>query len=298
MTNGDANATTVWNMASRKLFEIVLIETRNVCTRKCWFCKFGQERQDDEIREMSWDTIERLVYNLRDLDFRGRISWFWINEPLLDKRILEILKFTRQHCRHAFLSLITNGDLLNEKMRHDLFEAGLEGLAVSIYDEKTFAKMANLPQDNRLVTFDMRNPNGRLENRAGNIQQHEQLFEGDKKDRLSKSCARPFNQLVIDTQGQVALCCSDMYSDVVMGDTKTHRLEEIWNSERFEHYRNTLNESGRSGLKLCDGCSYSGKPSPVYLPFEGREVPKDLKGHASDFWKMVGRYLSQDRSSS
>lgn len=257
-------------MTQRKLFEIVLIETKNVCTRKCWFCKFGQERQDGEIREMDWDTIERLVYNLRDLNFTGRISWFWINEPLLDKRIFEILKFTRLHCPGAFLSLITNGDLLTEKVERELFESGLDGLRVSIYDDKTFAKVSLLPPDDRLVTLDMRSPIGKLENRAGNIQQHGHLFERDKQLRLESSCARPFDQLVIDAQGQVVLCCSDMYSDVVMGDTKTQRLEEIWNNELFEHYRTTLEEHGRKGLKLCDGCSYSGGPHPVYLPFEKR----------------------------
>jgi 2-iminoacetate synthase ThiH len=44
------------------LFKIILIETLNVCTRDCWFCKFGQERQDPGRFEMSWDTIEQIVY--------------------------------------------------------------------------------------------------------------------------------------------------------------------------------------------------------------------------------------------
>lgn len=257
-------------MIQRQLFESVLIETKNVCTRKCWFCKFGQERQDSEVVEMDWNTIERIVYNLRDLDFAGRISWFWINEPLLDKRILEILRLTREHCPRAFLSLLSNGDLLTDKVYKDLIESGLDGLRVSIYDDKTLAKFALMPKDDRLLTYDMRNTDGKIENRASNIKQHEKYFEHDRQERLNRSCARPFDQLVIDTQGQVVLCCSDMYSDVVMGDTKTHRLEEIWNNKHFEHYRKTLNESGRSGLKLCDGCSFSGDPSQLYHTFKDR----------------------------
>ncbi|HEY9715620.1 MAG TPA: radical SAM/SPASM domain-containing protein [Chroococcales cyanobacterium] len=257
-------------MPERKLFEIVLIETRNVCTRKCWFCKFGQERQDEEIREMDWNTIERLVFNLRDLDFSGRISWFWINEPLLDKRIYDITKFTREHCPRAFMSLITNGDLLNEKVVHNLFESGLDGLRVSIYDDKTFSRMEALPAHDRVVMLDMRSPIPMLENRAGNVQQHGHLFERAQRALQKSSCSRPFEQLVIDTQGQVVLCCSDMYSDVVMGDAKKDRLEDIWYNEKFEHYRNSLLSTGRNGLNLCDGCSYSGRSHPVYLPFKAR----------------------------
>jgi radical SAM protein with 4Fe4S-binding SPASM domain len=263
-------------MTPRKLFEIVLIETRNTCTRKCWFCKFGQERQDSETVEMGWDTIERLVYNLRDLDYAGRISWFWINEPLLDKRIFEILKFTRQHCPRAFLSLVTNGDLLDERVHQDLRESGLDALRVSIYDEKTFAKITHMPKDERLVMHDMRHPKGILENRASNVKQNPEMFESAAREQIENACVRPFQQLVINTQGQVVLCCSDMYSDVIMGDTKKDRLEEIWNNEKFEHYRDSLIASGRSGLKLCEGCSYSGVPGQVYLPFEARPIELTL----------------------
>ncbi|HEY9719576.1 MAG TPA: SPASM domain-containing protein, partial [Trichormus sp.] len=154
----------------------------------------------------------------------------------------------------------------------DLFESGLDGLRVSIYDEKTVGKMASLPKDDRVVAWDMRAPIGMLENRAGSIQQHTNLFERDKQERVNKSCARPFQQIVINTHGEVVLCCADMYSDVIMGDTKTHRLEEIWHNDLFEQYRSTLTERGRDGLKMCDGCSYSGGPSPVFLPFSERPV--------------------------
>ena len=102
-----------------ELFKVVLIETMHACTRSCWFCKFGQIRQDDSKARMNWETINRIILNLSDLDYSGRISWFWINEPLLDKRMLDILKLTKKHCPHAFLSLLTNGDLLDETLYRD-----------------------------------------------------------------------------------------------------------------------------------------------------------------------------------
>ena len=58
------------------LFDVILIETHNACTRTCWFCKFGQARQDPQPLEMTWSTIKRILFNVRDLDYRGRISWF------------------------------------------------------------------------------------------------------------------------------------------------------------------------------------------------------------------------------
>src|SRR5687768_12218446 len=35
------------------LFDVILIETHNECTRTCWFCKFGQDRQDPEQSQMA-----------------------------------------------------------------------------------------------------------------------------------------------------------------------------------------------------------------------------------------------------
>jgi radical SAM protein with 4Fe4S-binding SPASM domain len=249
-----------------KLFDVILIETKNVCTRTCWFCKFGQERQDDAIVEMDWQTIERIVANLKRLKFRGRISWFWINEPLLERRMLEILKLTRKHCPRAFLSLITNGDLLTDDKYKELRSNGLDALGVSIYDDKTFQKVEQLKRDERLVAIDMREPPpGSLHNRAGNIKHNVHLFEDFKHEFLDRSCSLPSTMLTVNPKGQVVLCCADMYSDVVMGDVTEQLLEDIWNNSRFHHYRQTLSERGRKNLPLCDGCSHEGYgPSRIY----------------------------------
>ena len=213
-----------------KLFDVVLIETRNVCTRDCWFCKFGQERQDEATVQMDWETVDRIVGNLKALDYHVRISWFWINEPLLEKRMSDILKLTKRKCPHAFVSLITNGDLLNESLYRNLRNSGLDSLGVSVYDDKIFNKIERMPNDGRLVMIDMRKPPpGRLENRAAHVKQNPEVFEDYRQQFMHKSCERPFKMLTINPKGQVVLCCADMYSDVVMGDV--HEQSESTSSD-------------------------------------------------------------------
>ena len=130
---------------------------------------------------MNWQTIERIVGNLRDLDYRGRISWFWINEPLMDSRILDIISYTRRECPNAFISLVTNGDLLTDDLYKDLRRGGLDALGVSIYDTPAAKHAEAIDGDDRLVLMDMRHvrvPN--LENRGGNIKRHSRLFTESK----------------------------------------------------------------------------------------------------------------------
>jgi radical SAM protein with 4Fe4S-binding SPASM domain len=248
------------------LFDVILIETHNECTRTCWFCKFGQDRQDPGKLQMQWPTIERIVGNLRDLKYCGRISWFWINEPLMDPRIVEIVKYTRRECPDAFLSLLTNGDLLTDEMYKELRRSGLDALGISIYDNPAAQRAQQIEQDGRLVLMEMRHVRApQLDNRGGNVKRHARLFENRPSQRHN-SCARPFRMMTVNAAGQVVLCCSDLYSDVVMGDVMSDRLEQIWNNERFQAYRKHLQEQGRGGLALCSECLYEGSASSVRYP--------------------------------
>ena len=260
-----------------RLFNVVLIETHSFCNRSCWFCKFGQERRDGYKAHMAWTTIERIVLNLKRLNYSGRISWYFINEPLLEKRIIQIVEFTRKHCPGAFLSLVTNGDLLDGKKYHQLRQAGLDALGVSVYDDKTYQKVVQIQRDKRFSIMDMRRP--QVDNRGGNVKTNVELFQETASQFMNRSCNRPFDMLVINAKGEVVLCCSDLYGDVVMGNANEERLEDIWYNEKFSHYRTTLKQHGRKGLKLCDGCSQEGRSSYVYypLPFGSRIRLQALK---------------------
>jgi 2-iminoacetate synthase ThiH len=88
-----------------RLFSVVHIETQNLCTRKCWYCKFGQERRDPSVTRLPDALIEKIADNLKDLDYRGRISPFGINEPLMDPRMLDIIRLFRAKCPRAFISI-------------------------------------------------------------------------------------------------------------------------------------------------------------------------------------------------
>ncbi|MGH7792508.1 MAG: SPASM domain-containing protein [Thermodesulfobacteriota bacterium] len=188
----------------------------------------------------------------------------------------------------AFLSLITNGDLLSQALHRSLRTEGLDALGVSIYDDKTFIKAERM-KDERLVMLDMRHAlPGRLENRGGNIKQDAHAFEDYQRKFVNQSCERPFSMMTINPKGQAVLCCSDMYSDVVMGDVKEQRLEEIWNSKLFNHYRRTLNERGRKDLKLCEDCSHDGQASTPFYPLPSKPKSDHFEGAVKTIRSVLG----------
>ncbi len=139
------------------LFTVALIETVNCCTRRCWFCKFGQPRESAPRQHMSWNLIENIVFNLRDLDYRGRVSWFIINEPLPGQANV------RHHNPHETVHpglLLLSADKWRLARRYDVRPfaiCGLDRLGVSVYDDGTMAKIRKFKCFPKLsVTYDRR----------------------------------------------------------------------------------------------------------------------------------------------
>jgi radical SAM protein with 4Fe4S-binding SPASM domain len=220
---------------------------------------------------MGWPMIERIIENLSRLNYSGRVSWFLTNEPLLDARMPEIVQRTRRACPRAFLSLVTNGDLLTSDLYAELKQAGLDALGVTAYDEHTLSRMAAISPDRGLRIINMCNSAGlQLENRAGNIKVNQHYFTRDKVRFSTRSCTRPFTTMAISAQGHVVLCCADLYADVVMGNVTCDSLEDIWNSSGFAHYRQTLVTAGRDSLHLCRECSHDGSSSRITYPLQGQ----------------------------
>lgn len=229
------------------------IETHNLCNRKCWFCKFGIVQKKEPTIWMSWELIKKILNNLKDFDFSGRLSWYRINEPLLDKRIFDIVALSRKDLPKSFLSLLTNGDLLTEEALNRLFDAGINSVGVSIYDDTSFQKFQDIAFE-RCVIIDRR-PNKEtsfVESRGGNI------LVKSKSTAEFKNCLRPSSMMNVLANGDVVLCCADFYSEVKMGSLRIQRIEDVWRCAEFETYRTVLEADRRDQLPLCSKCTYHG----------------------------------------
>jgi MoaA/NifB/PqqE/SkfB family radical SAM enzyme len=271
-----------------RLFSTISIETGARCNRKCWFCPNATNKRPDEF--MSISMIHSIAQNLSGIDYSDRIEFYIYNEPLLDSRILSIIETFRRTCPKACLMLASNGDLISTSAQiSELFEAGLNQLQINIYSGMSrFRKMEQLikqvdcaPGDvykkispkarvyslekkfTKLITPDS-NKCGKFElsNRSGNVP-----ALGKLEEPLSKSCVRPFRYMQINWKGDVILCCNDYHGEVVCGNVKEQRIEDIWfHSEILQKYRKSLLRKERHGLKLCHPCSFKGGAYPHFLP--------------------------------
>ncbi|MDD4894969.1 MAG: radical SAM protein, partial [Candidatus Omnitrophica bacterium] len=188
------------------LFDHVLIQTNNRCTRKCPFCWYGIKDVAIPDHEMPQGLFYKIIDDLAAMDYSGRVSLFEMNEPLTDKRIFEWVSYVKQRLPRSWQMLATNGDLLTEDKAIKLFESGIDYLNVNSYSDSDYAKMklliSQLPGkiskrilNDRLTTKDM------SDNRGGNLPVVEVV-----KKALKEPCSRVNHILYIKPDGNVVSC--------------------------------------------------------------------------------------------
>jgi len=234
---------------------VILLETVTACTRRCSFCSWGQPRPiEDAGSRMPIELIESICRQL-STDFDGRISPFLTNEPLLDHRLPDIVQLIRELCPKSIITIATNGDLLTKELAFKLFDCGLTGLGVSVYEELKQDWLLG-DHDLPITLMNRRNPASFVENRGGNIPGHQ---------AKNTPCYRPSSMMPVKANGDVILCCGDLYGDVVMGNANETPLQAIWMGDAYTMYRTRLLKE-RSGLYPCEICSHRGTASSVWWP--------------------------------
>ena len=246
-----------------KMFTRICIETRTDCNLKCKFCPQSTNPRPNIV--MTEELFKRIIDELAEMNFAGRICPLTNNEPLLDVRIVSFITYARQRCPLSFLEIITNGILLTEELLLELFAAGLDSLIINDYrndrSEHPFRlsaridKIAELTQSmfRKKVYISLRSTSEELGSRAGNIQKKQM------KTSLNRFCALPFTGLWLQPEGKAILCCQDYSYDEIMGDVTKNSLSEIWFNDKYKRIRRELYEKDRT-KKICGKCDYPGAP--------------------------------------
>jgi MoaA/NifB/PqqE/SkfB family radical SAM enzyme len=203
---------------------------------------------------MSEALFMKIISELRDIHFSGRLSLFQNGEPLLDKRLSKWISLSKQYCPDAFTFIITNGDLLTHEGTVDLFLSGLDALKVNTYDKQTFYRVKETVEKleenliKKILFLDYSEKND-WTNRGGTVPSS--ISPTISPDNI---CVRPFRQLYISCKGTVPQCCADYLQKNIMGDINNQSLMDIWYGEPFSELRYSL--LGKAPLNdICKVCN-------------------------------------------
>jgi uncharacterized Fe-S cluster-containing radical SAM superfamily enzyme len=84
---------------------------------------------------MSSEVFLKILMDLEDIDYKGKIHLYLMGEPLIDDGIVGAVKITRNMFPENVIYLGTNGDYLTEDKLKELLDAGVTWMGVSHYDD-------------------------------------------------------------------------------------------------------------------------------------------------------------------
>lgn len=234
-------------------FNDLNIEINTSCNRRCSYCPNSVLERGLINNEQLMDAalFRKVIDDLAEIDWDGRISPHFYGEPLLDKRLLEFVTYVRDRLPHAKTVLLSNGDILSPDKYDRLVEAGVKAFQITEHGKKPKPGMAALlqrqsekpgPAPLEYVKFEQETP---LYNRGGLVEVATVASE--------PRCVQPQNPLVIDWQGNVVLCCNDYHSEITFGNVAEENLIKIWHSQRFTETRKSL-KLGDYDFAICRRC--------------------------------------------
>ncbi|WP_026650998.1 radical SAM/SPASM domain-containing protein [Butyrivibrio proteoclasticus] len=242
---------------NQPLFNHIEIETINRCNGTCSFCPVNKNVDPRKKAVMSRELFEKIIGQLEEMQYSGRLSLFSNNEPLLDDRIVELSRYAREHLPKARIHMYSNGTLFTLEKFKELIPL-LDELIIDNYNQnlelnrpsREIVDYCNAHPElelNKKVTVVLRKPLEILNSRGGDAPNRKELVEYPD-DR----CMLPFKQMIVRPTGEVSLCCSDAVGRWTLGDLSKEPILDVWYGTKFTKVREALYK----GRKYCGNCKY------------------------------------------
>lgn len=273
------------------LFYTIEIETINKCNGECQFCPVNKFDDPRQLAIMDTELFYTIIAQLKELNFKGRVQLFSNNEPLLDKRIFDFAKHTKEELNKCHLVFYTNGTLLDiDKFKKLILYC--DTFCIDIYYDKEEKKPNNIkpvikyclqtPDLQHKVKIQLINKAAIRNSRGGKSKNRKNIYT------VQTPCLLPFVQVVVRPTGEISLCCNDATGVFTLGDLKQEKLIDIWNGHYFNEIRKKL-RFNREQIPMCHQCDGFGGIIGTNSSSEYVFTPDELKKS----WDYIKHNYSQ-----
>lgn len=292
----------------------IQIEPTEGCNLACAFCGIASIRENNASRQlgihgdssspyrfMGVEVAERIASEMKRLGWNSRIEIAMHGEPTMNKSLPEIITAFRTKLPKAYILLTCNGAGITEQRRFEaVLGSGLNTLALDDYKHansvpqiRQFVRKLGVP----VYEYPKQkegNPHRRADgvkiviihdisdNTDGNHKLHNQGGHsgGPAKEIKRVRCTKPFREIAVRYDGNVAICCDDWQGKYKIGNVMTQSLDSLWNHPRFDAARRRL-YMGLRDFGVCRGCDVPPN-RPGLLPDKSGKDAMPLPNEATD----------------
>lgn len=239
---------------------VVNLETINRCNSTCEFCTANKNAEKRPYMRMEEEMFYSIIDQLAEWGYKGHLTMYGNNEPLLDTRIIDFHKYARKKLPEAFIFMSTNGLLLTVEKAREVAPY-VNQLIINNYCmdmklhksvQKVYAYALAHQEEFRDVDvlIQMRYLKEVLTNRAGSAPNKPAT---DKV--IKETCLMPYTDMWIMPNGKLGICCCDNFEVTDFADLRETPLKEGWNSKKYQELRKAL-QSGRQEYPFCKNCDF------------------------------------------
>lgn len=185
--------------------------------------------------------IYKTIDELAGVDYDGIFSFHRYNEPLIDPRLFDLIRYAKYKCRKSKILLLTNGAYLTQEIAEELAELDVWILVVSAYSLLEYERFIKLKVEIPYYVFF-----SVLDNRFD-------IYNAEPVN-VKAPCSAPLGDITINVFGEVALCCLDWGNKYIFGNLTNESLKDIINKEFFVKTHKELHKGIRT-LDICSRCS-------------------------------------------
>lgn len=250
------------------IFSIIEFNIYGNCNRNCSFCPVSNPDVYTKTNDgLDLVLFEKIIKDLQNINYEGKILFSAFSEPLLHKKIEDLIIIAKKYLPKIRLEIVSNGDLLTSKKLKKLYKAGLDTINISMYDGShqieyfnNIRVEADVPEDALLLRrryYENGNYGITISNRVGLIDSNKFRDEHEEsitKLPLKQACYYPFYMILVDYNGDVLLCPHDWNKTLKFGNLKNERLFDIWKGKVLNNIRKKLANNDRNfgACKSCD----------------------------------------------
>ncbi len=214
---------------------ILYLDPSSACNLCCSFCPCGGAHKDlwteekkNSVCVMDFDLYKKIIDDCQGFPDKIRVLRLYKEgEPLVNKRLPEMIEYARKSGQFETIDFTTNGTLLNPEVNRKLVEAGLSRINISVeaLDAKGYKDISNVDIDYERFIDNIRD----LYEHRGDCH----IFIKTMVDNIDKDTEQRFYDLFGDICDEIAM---EHIANCWPGFENTKERVNVYHGEGYKEY--------------------------------------------------------------
>ena len=219
------------------------------CKKEHEWCPASRDNR--ELIFLKSSIVHKVIQFFKRYDFSGRVYFSGYSEPLIDARLVDLVKYVKRHLPKCNIDMFTNGIACDENLLTDLLEAGVDQIRLSIYNQSERERLKRIKAKVKLKGVFLQDR--RIGLCRNDIDNRINVYNLEGKG-LKEPCYMPTLYYFVRNNGDVTMCFWDWKYTQIFGNLYKDSVEDtLLDSNRLRINYELVNNN-RAAIPVCSGC--------------------------------------------